>query len=95
MSRSKPTVLLNHVDKKTYMVQEVLAAPGIYAVFYDNQPINLRKLHGLKNDAPKYQKSSFGNPGHAHNLAEKLNKLFNTTKFEVYLLVGLKKVVEE
>jgi hypothetical protein len=35
---------------------------------------------------PKYKKVSFSNPGHAHNLAKKLNKIFKTTDFAVYKL---------
>jgi hypothetical protein len=35
---------------------------------------------------PKYKKVSFSNPGHARNLAKKLNKLFKTTDFSVVKL---------
>ena len=35
---------------------------------------------------PKYKKVSFSNSGHAHNLAEKLNKIFNTQDFSVFKL---------
>jgi len=35
---------------------------------------------------PKYKKTSFSNPGHAINLAKKLNVQFKTDKFEVILL---------
>jgi hypothetical protein len=35
---------------------------------------------------PKYKKVSFSNPGHAYNLAKKLNKLFKTEDFAVYKL---------
>jgi len=35
---------------------------------------------------PKYKKVSFSNPGHAENLAKKLNAQHNTDKFGVYLL---------
>jgi hypothetical protein len=87
MSRPKPTVLLNHTDPKTYKSEQVLDASGIYAVFHQNKPINLRTLNSLVNyPGPKYRKVSFSNPGHAFNLAEKLNKLFKTTQFSVVLL---------
>jgi hypothetical protein len=87
MSRPKPTVLLNHTDPKTYKSEQVLDATGIYAVFHQNKPINLRTLNSLVNyPGPKYRKVSFSNPGHAFNLAEKLNKLFKTTQFTVVLL---------
>ena len=35
---------------------------------------------------PKYKKVSFSNPGHAINLAKKLNKQFVETGFSVVLL---------
>jgi hypothetical protein len=35
---------------------------------------------------PKYKKVSFSNPGHAVNLAKKLNKQFKTELFTVVLL---------
>ena len=36
MSRPKPTVLAEHVDKKTYKAEQVLQAEAIWAVFYNN-----------------------------------------------------------
>lgn len=89
MSRPKPNILLNYTDPKTYKSEQVLEAEGIYAVFYQGKPINLRTLNSLVNHpGPKYLKISFANPGHAHNLAARLNKLFKTTDFKVYTLVG-------
>jgi hypothetical protein len=32
---------------------------------------------------PKYKKSTYTEPGHAFNLAERLNAMFNTNEFEV------------
>ena len=90
MSRPKPKVILDYTDPKTYKAEQVLEADAIYAVFHDGKPINLRSVNSLfNNPGPKYKKVSFSNPGHAFNLAEKLNKLFKTDKFKVYeLLVG-------
>ena len=46
MSRPKPTVLLQHSNKTTFKMDEVLAAEGIWAVFYDgNQPLLLCHRH--------------------------------------------------
>ena len=87
MSRPKPIVILDHTDPKSYRSEQVLAADGIYAVFLNGEPINLRSLNKLLDyPGPKYRKVSFSNSGHAHNLAEKLNNLFKTSGFEVYLL---------
>ena len=35
---------------------------------------------------PKYKKVSFSNPGHAINLAKKLNARYNTDRFSVVKL---------
>ena len=87
MSRPKPTVLLDHVNKTTYKSEQVLSAEGIYAVYYDNQPINLKTSNVLiAYPGPKYKKVSFSNPGHAHNLAKKLNLQFGTEDFQVVKL---------
>lgn len=89
MSRPKPTVLLDHTDPKSYKSEQVLAADGIYAVFMHGKPINLRSLNKLLDyPGPKYRKVSFSNPGHAYNLAEKLNTLFKTDAFKVHLLTN-------
>jgi hypothetical protein len=87
MSRPKPTVLLEHVNKTSYKSDQILNSEGIWAVFYDNQPINLKTQNILvAYPGPKYKKVSFSNPGHAINLAKKLNTLFKCDKFSVVLL---------
>ena len=87
MSRPKPNVLLEHVNKSNYKSDQILSSEGIWAVFYDNQPINLKTQNILvAYPGPKYKKVSFSNEGHAHNLAKKLNSTFNTEDFEVYKL---------
>ena len=87
MSRPKPTVVLENIDRTTYKCDQVLDSEGIWAVFCDNKPINL-KTHNvlLSYPSPKYKKVSFSNPGHAINLAKKLNALYKTEKFTVVLL---------
>jgi hypothetical protein len=89
MSRPKPNILLDYTDPKTYKSEQVLEAEAIYAVFLDGKPINLRSLNSLVNyPGPKYRKVSFSNPGHAFNLAEKLNKLYKTDRFRVFQLTA-------
>jgi len=96
MSRPKPNILLEYVNKKTYRTEQVLQAKAIWAVFYQNKPFNLKSANILTNyPGPKYKKVSFSNPGHAHNLAKKLNDMFNTTEFEVVELVEGQIVKEE
>ena len=87
MSRPKPNVLLEHVNKKNYRCEQVLDADAIWAVFYKEKPFNLKSSNALTNyPGPKYKKTSFSNPGHAHNLAQKLNELFSCVDFFVYKL---------
>ncbi len=42
MSRPKPTVLIEHTNKQTYKTEQVLASEGVWAVFFDAKPINLK-----------------------------------------------------
>ena len=87
MSRPKPNVLVEHVNKQNYKTEQVLSSEGIWAVFYENKPINLKSGNMLVSyPGPKYKKTSFSNPGHAINLAKKLNVLFKTDQFSVVLL---------
>jgi hypothetical protein len=87
MARPKPTIMLEHTDSRSYRSEQVLQAEAIYAVFFDGEPINLRSLNSLVNfPGPKYKKVSFSNSGHAINLAQRLNKLFKTDRFEVFVL---------
>ena len=87
MSRPKPQVLVELTNKTNYKTEQVLASEGVWAVFYDDNPINLKTSNLLvQYPGPKYKKVSFSNPGHAKNLAKKLNTQFKTEKFTVVLL---------
>ena len=87
MSRPKPNVLVEIVNRNSYKTEQVLAAEGIWAVFFDGKPINLKTSNLLvQYPGPKYKKVSFSNQGHAINLAKKLNTQFKTDKFSVVLL---------
>ena len=90
MSRPKPTLLLEYIDKITFKSEQILLADSIWAVYYQNNPINFKSdANGLD---PKYKKVSFSNPAHAINLAEKLNKMFQTNDFSVYKLTQGEKI---
>jgi hypothetical protein len=87
MSRPKPNILVELANKTTYKSEQVLASEGVWAVFYEDKPINLKTSNLLvQYPGPKYKKVSFSNPGHAINLARKLNIQFKTDKFTVVLL---------
>lgn len=93
MSRPRPQVLIEQTNRQTYKTQQVLSSEGVWAVFFQGQPINL-KTHNLlvQYPGPKYKKTSFANPGHAINLARKLNAQFRTEDFTVVLLTSGSKV---
>ena len=96
MSRPKPKILLEHIDKKTYRAEQILDAEAIWAVFYNSKPFNLKSLNAITNyPGPKYKKVSFSNPGHAINLSKKLNDLFNCEDFTVVMLTSGEIVVAE
>jgi len=96
MARPKPKILMEFTDPKSYRSEQILAAGAIYAVYYENKPINLRSLNALVNfPGPKYKKVSFSNSGHAFNLASRLNKLFKTNQFTVVKLLNGETIVED
>lgn len=87
MSRPKPQIIAELTNRTTYRSEQVLASEGIWAVFYNDHPINLKTCNLLTSiPGPKYRKVSFSNKGHAINLAKKLNSKFKTDKFSVVLL---------
>lgn len=87
MSRPKPNIILEITNKKTYKSDQILESEAIWAVFYQGRPFNLKSQNALSGySGSKYKKVSFSNPGHAHNLAKKLNSMFNSTEFSVYKL---------
>jgi len=84
MSRPKPRVLLEHIDPNTLQLDQILESDAIWAVVYKDEPFNLKTTS--KQLGSKYKKSSFSNPGHAHNLATKLNSMFKCSDFAVIKL---------
>lgn len=87
MSRPKPKIILEYANKETFKIEQVLESEAIWAVFYRGSPFNLKSGSLVSSyPGPKYKKVSFSNPGHARNLAKKLNKLFKTTDFKVVKL---------
>ena len=93
MSRPKPRVILEYTNKENFKIEQVLESEAIWAVFYKGQPFNLKSGSVVTSyPGPKYKKVSFSNPGHAFNLAKKLNKIFKCNDFDVYKLTAGEKV---
>jgi|TARA_R110002074_G_scaffold166722_8_gene327508 hypothetical protein len=87
MARPKPNIIIEYTDRN-YNSEQILEAAAIFAVFYENKPVNLRSLNALVNyPGPKYKKISFSNSGHAFSLSDRLNKKFDTNKFTVVKLL--------
>jgi|TARA_B110000503_G_C7136263_1_gene408961 hypothetical protein len=96
MSRPKPTILCEFVDRKTFKSEQVLDAEAVWAVFYKDRPFNLKSQNSLTNyPGPKYKKTSFSNPGHALHLAKKLNIMFKSEDFAVFKLTAGEKIDSE
>lgn len=81
MSRPQPTVILSDYAKD--IAFEVCDAQAVYAVFYRDRPIKIRKIKKDGYSTFKYAKTSFPEPGHAIALAQRLNRKFNTSDFTV------------
>ena len=74
----------------------ILIVPNNFWWAVVGKPFNLKSANILTNyPGPKYKKVSFSNPGHAHNLAKKLNDTFDCTDFSVYKLTAGELVSEE
>jgi len=86
MSRPPPQIITQHTDNSKYYTTYILKADAVWAVYYNNKPINIKTLNSISFSVPKYTKVSFSNAGHAINLAKKLNKQFDTNKFTVVKL---------
>ena len=91
LSRPKPNVLLELANKKTFKIDQVLEAEAIWAVFYKDKPVNLKTSDLVirtksKKPISKYKKVSFSNRGHAINLAQKLNRMYECQDFTVVKL---------
>ncbi|WP_171611049.1 hypothetical protein [Roseicella sp. DB1501] len=83
-------LLESHEERRSVnaRVFQVLEAAAVYAVFYDGQPCNIRIATAYRDyPGPKYPRVTFMSPGHAHRMARRLNKRFNTTAFTVVRFV--------
>jgi hypothetical protein len=93
MSRPKPNILLENIDKKTYKSEQILESEAIWAVFFQGKPFNLKSQNSLVGyPTIKYKKVSFSNQGHAINLCRKLNSMFKTEDFSVVMMTQGEKI---
>ena len=93
MSRPGAEILTTIQDQ--YHTITILKADAIWAVYYQNKPINIRASGTLLYIPIKYKKASFSNSGHAIALAKRLNKQFNTKDFTVVKLTHAETIFSE
>jgi hypothetical protein len=89
MSRPQRPILLQQTLGNTWKELTLIESEGYWAVVYQDQPFTLRteQIDVAVNNARKYPKTVFPNPGHAHNLARKLNRWFDTELFTVRKII--------
>lgn len=89
MSRPKPYVLLEHITPEWKSIQ-ICEADAVYAVCYQGRPIQVKTHADINSNyvRPKYAKTMYANSGHAFNMAERFNALFNTTDFSVVMMTA-------
>ena len=93
MTRPRPRILLEYVNPHSRKAEQVLEADGVYALYYDGNPVSVRTVNTMTVDpTPKYKKCAFPATGHALRMARNLNELFRTDKFEVYKLAPAEKI---
>jgi hypothetical protein len=93
--RPKPTDLLWRTDGPRTIIVAEAHQHAVYAVTYRGKPISLRYVEDISGQPrTKYPRTSFANPGHAHNMAAKLAKRFGEV-FEVVRLQAGEVVIEK
>jgi hypothetical protein len=95
MPRPPTTVLIEMHNNTTHKTDQILKSEGIWAVYYNNSPINIKTIAIAAFVSPKYKSVSFSNKGHAINLAKKLNRKFNTNNFTVVILSNAETIYSE
>lgn len=94
MARTPPKIELAFIDDDR-METDVIFAESVWVVCYQGRPVTMRRGPADFNyPGFKYMKSAWPYPGHAHNMAERLNKMFHTTEFTVWQMLPHKQVAE-
>ena len=95
MARPTPEILLQNIDSNGRAL-EVCDADNLYAVLYQGRPIKIRTFKNIEVNfvGPKYGKTAFPESGHAFNLAEKLNAMFDTNEFTVAIMEPRRTITE-
>ncbi len=92
--RPKPPIILKNTNSLSGKITEVTSCEGVFIASYAHKPFCLRTSNAYTQMTHRYKQVTFVNSAHAYNLAERLNKLFNTTLFEVHHMTSSEVVVE-
>ena len=85
MSRPPPQILKQKTIGASWRQITITAGEGLWAVVYQDQPFGYISeiIDIARAKDRKYPKTVFPHPGHAENLARKLNHWFETEDFSV------------
>ena len=76
-----PAQIIEQIRLNDFVIS-VAASQANWQVLCDLQPVYLIKQHWLQ-DRKSYPRTTFSSQAHAQNLADKLNKWFNTTTYTI------------
>ena len=86
MARPKAKIILSSPATNPKFEVKVIANENFQVVTNQGKPINVVKINKSQehwNNPSRYIRTGFPSLAHATKLANKLNKLFKTTQFEV------------
>ena len=87
MGRPAPKIIQERVkDKKKYLVEQITSVEGVWAIFYDGQPCNLRTKSLASNANPRYRGTVFTSEGSGNAMVVKFNIEYRTDKFSLVQL---------
>jgi len=88
MARPQPKIIRETYMGSTLKQLKIAESLGCWAVTYQGRPFTLiSQWDDVTRDCrKKYPKTVFTNPGHARNLARKLNHYFKSEEFEAVKL---------
>jgi hypothetical protein len=83
MNRPIPKVIKTQMIGRTHNRIEVYHADAFYVVTYQGQPINICQYNVYSDAGKKYPKNGSAHISQARRLADRLNRIFDTTDFTV------------
>ncbi|MCI1046936.1 hypothetical protein [Caballeronia zhejiangensis] len=85
MAKTQPK-LINSGRTKKGLTVEITEQKAMYAVMYEGKFINARDDYGTPDISKRYQRTTYGEKGRCVALAEKLNQMFGTDKYQAVMV---------